>query len=369
MNTHACGRIVNFLSIEVHLRNLLRFDRLQYFRDHMAPRTGSRAARPLSESPSYVRDWCRRPHFCPVRSFSLWILDSEHEANVDISDFSIWMREFLPLSRSQIHHCLNSVRYFHGLPGYPSFHVTLRFVHRCLIEISLSFDIDRPLRVGGSSRPLDLYIPRVLSTEKLRALMAGLRTGASALYIASWRHRPRFCEIRCIEPWFLANHPGWAGNLPDYNLLMRGILSVIARTVAGHISGIRYFHVIARYHAFGATGPQIRIVRKSLTAGIPPDRKLPPNVDLLSWLLRHYYSGPSDPDILSTCGATSLSFFFLLRTSACRNLLVNDVSIFGTPPDKPNGQIRIFIRSSKTDHSAKLYSAIYRALAPLCVLV
>ena len=39
----------------------------------------------------------------------------------------------------------------------------------------------------------------------------------------------RFCEIRGIEPWLVANNPGWGEALLDYILWLRELLAISAR--------------------------------------------------------------------------------------------------------------------------------------------
>ena len=118
--------------------------------------------------------------------------------------------------------------------------------------------------------------------------MAGMRSGTSVRYISSWRQWASFCEIRGIEPWLIANHPGWDESLLDYILWLHELIAIRDRTIASQISGIRYSHLLAVYPEFSATGSSFRILLKSLDAGIPPVRKIPFNIDLLSWLHQQY---------------------------------------------------------------------------------
>ena len=102
-------------------------------------------------------------------------------------------------------------------------------------------------RAGDSTQPLDLLITKVLSSGKLRTLMDGMRAGTSKRYIYSRRQWAHFCEIRGIEPWLVANHPGRDEALLDYILWLHELLAISARTIASQISGIRYFHLLAGY--------------------------------------------------------------------------------------------------------------------------
>ena len=348
---------INFITVELNLRNNCHRELLQYFRNQTNPRAGGLGKCPtpfkprspwrqLSNSPQ-LRDWCQWAHFCSVRDYSLWIQATNPVANVSIFEFAVWLGDFCFFSRLHIKQALESVEYFHSMAGFPRFRVTCTPTQGKLSELLLFFN--KSHRAGGPAQQLDLLLTKVLSSDKLRALMAGMRSGTSKRYISSWRQWARFCEIRGIEPWLVANRPGWGESLLDYILWLHELLSISARTIASEISGVRYFHFLAGYREFSATGSRFRILLKSLAAGIPPMGKLPFNIDLLSWLYLHYYSDNPTAEIKSTWCAIILSFFFLLRTSECRNLLVQDVTVSGPSADKPYGHIRIFIRSSKTD--------------------
>ena len=197
--------------------------------------------------------------------------------------------------------------------------------------------------------------------------MAGMRSGTSVRYIASWRQWARFCEIRGIEHWLIENRPGWGEALLDYILRLHELLAISDRTIASHISGIRYFHLLSGYPESSATGSRCRILLKSLTACNPPMRKLHLDVDLLMLMHPHYYTGTTSQEAKSIRGAIVLSCFFLLRTSECRNLPVRDVTILGHTSGKHYGEIRICLRSAKAD---RFNQGVFRPLgginSPLC---
>ena len=124
-------------------------------------------------------------------------------------------------------------------------------------------------RTGGPLQTIDHYNERVSPTDKLRALMTGLRDGESARYISERRQWHRVCEIRSIEPRLVDKHPGWGERPLDYILRLRAILAISSRTIVGDISSIRYFQLLAGYHESSSPGSHFRIVLKSMVVGIP----------------------------------------------------------------------------------------------------
>ena len=216
---------------------------------------------------SQLAGWCKWSHFCSLRNYGLWILGSDPLANVALFEFAVWLGDYLFFSPTQIRQELQRVQFLHRLAGFPTFRCHFMFTRAGIVELALFFQ--ESCRAGGSPQPLDRLITKVLSSGKLRTLMAGMRAGASKRYIYSWRQWARFCEIRGIEPWLVANHPGWGEALLDYILWLHELLAISARTVDSQISGIRYFHLLAGYPEFSATGARFRILLKSLAGGIP----------------------------------------------------------------------------------------------------
>ena len=124
MRNPAYHMVINFISVELDRRNNVHLELLLHFRDEMDPRTGCYNASPRIRktlSPAHhllkfipqLSGWCKWSHFCSLRHYSLWILESDPLANVALFEFAVWLGDYLFFPPSQIRQELQCVQFSH----------------------------------------------------------------------------------------------------------------------------------------------------------------------------------------------------------------------------------------------------------------
>ena len=100
-----------------------------------------------------------------------------------------------------------------------------------------------------------------------------------------------------MTPLVAVGKPGWGGEILDFVMFEHAALGLIQSTTTGEICSVRYFDVIRGRPDFATAGVRYKLLLKSLTKRLPIVRKLPYNVDLMSWVYLNFVLG--DPHRLN----------------------------------------------------------------------
>ena len=107
-------------------------------------------------------------------------------------------------------------------------------------------------------------------------------------YLKDWGERNHYCKMRKITPWIQATETDWDNKVIDYLIWLGEMFKVTAATTRRKMSAVRYIHLAAGMADFSKCGIRYRMLIQAYSMKRPVNRKLPFNIDLMSWVQKQF---------------------------------------------------------------------------------
>ena len=172
---------------------------------------------------------------------------------------------------------------------------------------------------------LDVKLRQAMSANSFGFLISTLAKVTREQYLNDWRERSAHCNHRGLSPWIVTTEDHWDMKVLDYLIWLGEMFNISATTMRRKMSAIRYIRLATGLADFSRVGIRYKMLVKAYAAKRPTNRKLPYNVDLLSWTSQQLSENSATEVNTEIWAALVLSFFFCMRTSELRNLRHRDI--------------------------------------------